>query len=270
MSILDEIIQQKRIEIVRLKDNTLDIEELSRFANAPRSFVKTFLNSPTPRIIAEVKKASPSKGLIRSDFEPNKIAQLYESTGATAISVLTDEKFFQGKLSYLTEIKKMVDLPLLRKDFIIDELQIVEAKGAGADAVLLIAAVLSEERLNSLLAKSLELKLDVLLEVHSSEELKSSLKVLENCKFENLSEHILLGINNRDLNTFETDISTTVDLLRIFEDQIRSLGISVISESGIFGQKDIELLEVSGAAGFLIGEALMRDESLLGQLTQSK
>lgn len=197
-------------------------------------------------IIAEVKKASPSKGLIREQFEPVAIALEYEAHGAAAISVLTEQSFFLGSSDYLSAIKKHVSIPVLRKDFLFDIYQIYETRALGADALLLIAAILEKDKLCELLHLTRELGMDALVEVHSREELD---RVLQ-------TDARIIGINNRNLNTFQTDIATTVELIgAIPEDK------TVVSESGIASRADIVMLRRSGVDAFLIGESLMRQES---------
>lgn len=199
-------------------------------------------------LIAEVKKASPSKGLIRSDFDPRALAAAYESAGADCISVLTDRDYFQGSNEFLTAVKNTVKLPLLRKDFTIDHRQIYEARLIGADAILLIAAILTPAQLGEYhdLAKSIGM--DVLVEVHNQEELEI---VLE------LDKATLIGINNRDLKSFVTDLKTTEALIGHMPENV-----TIISESGIAGKPDVEFLQGAGAHGLLIGEYFMRHDNV--------
>ncbi|MBD2845155.1 indole-3-glycerol phosphate synthase TrpC [Paenibacillus sp. IB182496] len=195
-------------------------------------------------LIAEVKKASPSKGLIRADFDPAQLAAAYEAAGADCISVLTDRDFFQGSNNDLAYVREQVKLPLLRKDFIIDYRQVYEARVIGADAVLLIAAILTSAQLNEYYDLAKSLGMDVLVEVHDREELEA---VLE------LNKATLIGINNRDLRSFVTDLRTTEELIGLVPG-----GTTVISESGIAGPDDIAYLAQTGARGVLIGEHFMR------------
>ncbi len=197
------------------------------------------------RIIAEIKKASPSRGIIREDFDPQKIGTIYQKEGAVAISVLTENKFFQGELSHLSLVRKGVDLPLLCKDFIIDPYQIYEAALHGADGFLLIAAILSRQQIEDFLLLGRELGMEALVEVHSEEELREVL----------LTSAKIIGINNRDLRTFKTDIITTLKLIKFIP-----AGKLVVSESGIHTRAQIEGLEEAGVHAFLIGEALMREK----------
>lgn len=218
-------------------------------------------------LIAEVKKASPSKGLIREDFDPVSIAKAYEAGGADCLSVLTDRQYFQGSGEYLRLVRETVSLPLLRKDFIIDEKQIYEARLLGADAVLLIAAILTPAVLASFADTAGNLGLDVLIEVHDRNELEG---VLETGRAE--MPHVLLGVNNRNLHTFETSLGTTAELASMVPE-----GVPLISESGIAGPQDIAYLKGTGAAGVLVGEYFMRQpdvrlavDTLLGPLPGGK
>lgn len=195
------------------------------------------------RIVAEVKKASPSKGLIRADFDPVAIAKNYAAHGASAISVLTEERFFQGDLAYLEQIHASVEVPLLRKDFMLDPYQIVEAKSFGADAVLFIAAMLDGQVMGELRQQASELQMDSLVEVHSEKELEAALKAGAE----------LIGINNRDLKTFAVDLATTERLAPLVP-----VGIPVVCESGIDSIEQIRRVERLGVHAFLIGESLMR------------
>ena len=250
--VLAQIVAYKRTEVAAAREK-LPIEELkARAADTPqpRNFF-TALTRPKNelRVIAEVKKASPSAGLIREDFDPVAIAKAYEQAGAAAISCLTDEKYFQGSLDYLTQIKQAVQLPVLRKDFIIDPYQVYEARAAGADAVLLIAECLTEPVLMDLLILATELKLSILLEVH---DLESLVQVKQHLNFPKAG-YTLLGINNRNLKTMTTDLSHTIDLLGEVPDK----GL-LVSESGIRTHDDIERLAEHGIHRVLVGEHLMR------------
>ena len=207
-----------------------------------RGFAKA-LSGTTRRLIAEVKKASPSKGLMRADFDPLAIAVDYASHGASAISVLTEEKFFQGALNYLEQMHAAVSVPLLRKDFMLDSYQVVEAKSYGADAVLLIAAMIDTALMSDLRAQAGELGLDCLVEVHNERELEAAL----GCGAE------LIGINNRDLHTFEVDLATTERLVPLVP-----AGTPVVCESGIDSTEQIRRIEKLGVHIFLVGESLMR------------
>lgn len=253
MTILDEIYKYKLSEIIENK-RRVPLEVL-KGNSEKRQGVKPFgavLKSDTNIcIIAEVKKASPSLGVIREDFRPVEIARMYESGGAAAISVLTDEKFFKGSLSYVNAIKESVNLPVLRKDFIIDLYQIYEARSAGADALLLIAALLSREEIQHFLGLAKELGMDCLVEVHTEAELH---KVLQT------SAHII-GINNRDLKTFKTDLETTLRLRSLISDEK-----IIVSESGITSRADIINLFQNGVNAVLVGETLMRCSDISAKL----
>ena len=246
--ILDEILAHKHEEL-KLARERFAAEDLERQARAtrevPRGFRNALREAPAPRVIAEIKRRSPSRGEIRLDFDPVSCAKAYADAGAAAISVLTDERFFGGHLDYLDLVRRAVTLPLLRKDFIVDAYQIDEARVAGADAVLLIAGVLSAEALINLRARALALGMDALIEIHDEEELERALT----------SGADLIGINNRDLRSFRTDLAVTERLAP----QIPQ-GIVVVSESGIFTPEDVERLTDAGAHAVLIGESLMRED----------
>lgn len=246
--ILDEIVEQKKRIVEQDKENEslAQLKEKIAQIEGTRDF-KQALKEGGISLIAEMKKASPSKGVIKEDFKPLQIGQQYQQAGASALSVLTDQDFFQGKLSYLADVKKEVALPLLRKDFIIDSYQIYQARAYGADAVLLIAAILEQEELRNYLNLAQDLGLDVLLEVHNRKELDMALEV----------DADIIGINNRDLKVFEVDLATTLGLKRLIPDEK-----VVISESGIKDRSDINLLVEHGIDGVLVGEALMRSDDI--------
>ena len=250
--ILDQILADKRIEVAerKVKRPQSELEAAIHDLPAPRDFLPLRHSAlRTSRsalaLVAEVKKASPSKGLIRPDFDPVEIAKTYEAAGASAISVLTDEKYFQGRLEYLTAVHDAVSLPVLRKDFIIDPYQVYEARAAGADAVLLIVAALPIEQLKDLTALATELGMASLVEVHSPEELDIALAAGAK----------IIGINNRNLQTFETKLETTLELAsKVPGDRI------LVSESGIFARWDVERLMAAGVDAILVGESLMREQ----------
>ncbi|MEA2626779.1 MAG: indole-3-glycerol phosphate synthase [Candidatus Binatota bacterium] len=241
--ILDEIVESKKIEIAEHKaKRPLDaLRECPLYAEPRRGF-REALERPGRAIVAEVKKASPSRGVIRSDFDPVAIARGYEEAGARAISVLTDSPFFQGSLIALEAIHKAVALPCLRKDFVLDPYQIHEARAFGADAVLLIVAILDIGLLRALHALALEIDLDPLVEVHSEEELERAVG----------SGARLVGINNRDLRTFVTDVAVSERLAARAPE-----GVTLVAESGLKTRGDLERLERGGVRAFLIGETLM-------------
>jgi indole-3-glycerol phosphate synthase len=253
--ILTRILDWKRHEVAQARQ-ALPLQELrQRLTHLPptRGFREALQGRERQgtRIIAEIKKASPSAGLIRADFDPVAIATTYAQHGAAAISILTDEKFFQGELAYLTAVRQTVPVPLLRKDFVVDPYQLYEARVAGADAVLLIAAALDVPALIDLAALSLELGLEPLVEVHTAAELEKALEC--SCR--------VIGINNRNLHTFHTDVATTVSLLPHIP-----AGYVVVSESGLQDRATITQLEAHGVAAFLIGESLMREADIGAKL----
>jgi indole-3-glycerol phosphate synthase len=250
--ILDRIVEAKRKEVASLKGRMpiSRMQEAMRDLPAPRDFRSAISRSPCS-IIAEVKRRSPSKGRIREDFDPMKIASLYQENGAAAVSVLTDEEFFEGNGTYLSGIREVVDLPLLRKDFVIDPHQIYETRILGGDALLLIAGLLEGKQLREYIRLSESLGLSPLVEVHTREELDKTLA----------SGAEIIGINNRNLKTFSVDLGTTLDLApSIPGDRV------VVSESGINTREDIERLMKAGIRSFLVGEALMRAEDIGGKL----
>jgi len=249
MTILDEIIAKKRNEIIAAKQQ-MPLEALQeQLSDAPpiRSFFDAIAADGPIKLIAEVKKASPSRGVIRADFHPVEIAMAYAKHGATCISVLTDESFFQGSLHHLREIRQAVDAPLLRKDFILDTYQLVEARIAGADAVLLIAECLDDCNLRKLHNETIELGMTPLVECYEPDNVT---RVLE-------AGATLIGINNRDLRTFKTDLQHTVRLRRqVPEDHL------VVGESGIHGPSDVRLLADAAVDAVLVGEHLMANRDI--------
>lgn len=245
MSILDSIVVSKRAEVAaaRIECPIEHLEELAARAPSPRDF-RSALARPGPiRLIAEIKKASPSAHVIRADFEPVLIAQIYEEHGAACLSVLTDAPFFQGCLAHLTQVRAMVAIPVLRKDFLIDEYQVVEARRAGADAILLIAEILDDVMLGRLCERASCLGMAALVEFHDAANLDRVLA----------SGADLIGINNRDLNDFGTSLEHTLRL----RDRIPSK-VVLVSESGIRTRRDVERLEAAGISAILVGESLMR------------
>ena len=250
--ILEEIIWEKdrEIDVARQK---VPLETLrSQIQDLPptRDFIAALRSVTTPpAVIAEVKKASPSKGVIREDFDPVAIARAYASGGASCLSVLTDRTFFQGGFEVLVDVRQAVDLPLLCKEFILSPYQLYQARAAGADAVLLIAAILSDQDLDYLRKAAKALTLDVLVEVHDEQEMERVL---------NLGGFPLIGINNRDLASFETDLATTERLMQRFGQQLRQSDSVLVSESGLFTRHDLDRVQSAGASAVLVGEALMR------------
>lgn len=246
--ILQKIIARKAEEIAE-RSARLSLDELRRQAQnlpPPRPFagdLERTIARGRPAVIAEIKRASPSKGLLRDPFRPAEIAQSYAAAGATCLSVLTDRDFFQGSEEYLREARVACELPVLRKDFIIDPYQVYEARLIGADCILLIVAALDDATLLELAELAMDLDLDVLVEVHDAAELKRALSI----------GAALIGVNNRNLRTFETRLETTLDLLP----QIPT-GCTVVTESGIHSPADVALMRGRGVHAFLVGEAFMR------------
>jgi len=248
-SVLDRILAHKRTEIAaRSAAHPIDaIRMRATSAPAPLGFVAALrarIDAGDPAVIAEVKKASPSRGVIRADFDPIAIARSYATGGAACLSVLTDEKFFQGHDDYLVGARSAANLPTLRKDFVIDPYQVDEARALGADCILLIVAALPGPELAALYRHANELGLDVLIEVHDAHEMERAVALAPR----------LIGINNRDLRTFETKLTTTFDLLpSVPNDAI------VVTESGIHDKHQVEAMRARGVHAFLVGEAFMRE-----------
>jgi len=246
--ILNRILARKSEEIAanRLAVPIDRIRQQLATASTPRGFIKSLQEkqaSGLAAVIAEIKKASPSKGVIREDFDPAQIARSYAKGGAACVSVLTDRDFFQGHDDYLLAARDACSLPVLRKEFIIDSYQVFEARVLGADCILLIVAALDDDALTKLYALSGELGMDTLVEVHDQSELERAMRL----------DLDMIGINNRNLHTFETQLSTTLDLL----DQIPG-GCLVVTESGIHSSEDVKLMRDHGVNSFLVGEAFMR------------
>ncbi len=246
------VILDKKVEEVSRRKQSMPIESLQEIADGvenPRGFYKSLqakVLAKKPAIIAEIKKASPSKGVIREDFKPLLIAQDYAMNGATCLSVLTDKSFFQGSEAYLQMVRERCPLPVLRKDFMIDEYQIYEARALGADCILLIVAALDDALMQKLADTATKLGMDVLVEVHDADELQRALRL----------DTPLIGINNRNLRTFETSLQTTLTLMAdIPADHI------IITESGIHSRDDVQLMLDNDVYSFLVGEAFMRAES---------
>jgi indole-3-glycerol phosphate synthase len=264
VTILDTIVEEKQREVARLPQRSLSVSDLQAALAARggrRDFagaLRTPKNGPVA-LIAEVKKASPSAGVIRPDFDPMRIAREYEAAGASCLSVLTDQKFFQGSLDYLKQIRAAVELPLLRKDFIIDERQILEAIEWGADAVLLIVAILSDAQLQHFHALAMGAGLAALIEVHDEAELDRALSAGAE----------LIGVNNRNLKTFKVDLATTERLAACLRSPSRITHHAsplppplMVAESGIHTRADVERLAKCGAKAILVGESLMRHNDI--------
>jgi indole-3-glycerol phosphate synthase len=261
-NILEEIVWYKDQEITILREQLPLIKLKQQVENAapPKNFIQALKSSPAkPAIIAEVKKASPSKGIIREDFDPMKIATAYQQGGASCISVLTDKKFFQGSFENLAKVRSTVDLPLLCKEFIIYPYQIYLARAYGADAVLLIAAILPDQDLKYFSKIIQSLGMTALIEVHTLEELDRVL-ALESVQ--------LIGINNRNLEDFSVNLETTRQLLKERQNQIQSRDILVVSESGLFSRKDLDFVQEAGASAVLMGESLMKQPDPVTALNQ--
>ena len=247
MNILDEIVAKTKSKLEEKKQG-LSLEELISkidFKNLKETNFKKSLQNKAEAIIAEIKKASPSAGIISDNFDPVLKSKEYESFGASALSILTEEDYFLGNIEYLKDVKAITSLPILRKDFIVDEYQIYESKLIGADCILLIASILNDEELKNFSEIAERLKLDYIIEVHDEEELQR-VKHFSNA---------IIGVNNRNLKTFDVDINNSVELKKIFE------GENIfIAESGIKSKKDIEYLQQHNLNVFLIGESLMKGD----------
>jgi indole-3-glycerol phosphate synthase len=244
-SVLDRILEHKRDEIARLRGRCSEAE-LARAAHAaspPRGFAAALRRGETPRVIAEFKRASPSKGAIHPDADPTVVARAYAAAGAAALSVLTDAEFFNGSIEDLVAARAVCELPVLRKDFTLEPIQLLEGRAAGADAALLIVRALDDAALRELLAAAREIGLDALVEVHDRPELERALAAGAE----------LLGVNNRDLHTFATDVAVTLELLP------HAGGRTLISESGLSSPAVLRDLAERGVDAFLVGEALMRE-----------
>jgi indole-3-glycerol phosphate synthase len=256
MTVLEDIVRKKkeRLSAAKYRTPLAELKPLIRDIDRPRDFRGAITRKDgSLKIIAEIKKASPSKGLIRADFDHKKIASVYENKSVDALSVITEEDFFQGRLTFLSEVKKIVSKPLLRKDFIIDDYQLYEARAHGADAVLLIAAILEMSQAEEYLHLSRELGLSVLFEVHDFKELQAALK----------ANAPIIGINNRNLKTMEIDLNTSLALKKeIPPDRI------VVSESGIRTRDDVLRVESAGIDAILVGTCLMEAADIGGKIDQ--
>lgn len=238
--VLEVTARSQSVPLSKLREQCAEVDPTRGFVNS----LSLSIDNNIPGVICEIKKASPSKGVIREDFDPELIAANYAEHDATCLSILTDEKYFQGHDTYIDQAKSVCSIPVIRKDFIIDPYQVFESRVIGADAILLIVAALGDATLIELSELAHDLELDVLIEVHNKDELHRALRVPGK----------LIGINNRDLHTFDTSLNTTIDLLdQIPEDKI------VITESGIHTRDDVELMRSHGVNGFLVGEAFMRE-----------
>ncbi|MFM8976230.1 MAG: indole-3-glycerol phosphate synthase TrpC [Vulcanococcus sp.] len=259
-NILEKIVWEKDREVTVARER-VSLEQLKKQVSelpATRDFLAALKAAcRKPAVIAEVKKASPSKGVIREDFDPEAIAKGYAAGGASCLSVLTDKQFFQGGFEVLVQVRQAVELPLLCKDFILTPYQLYQARAAGADAALLIAAILSDADMAYLLKVAKALGLTVLVEVHDAQELERVLA---------LDGVQLIGINNRDLATFHTDLATTEQLMERYGEQIRAKGCLLVSESGLFTRDDLDRVQSAGADAVLVGESLMRQADVTAAL----
>jgi indole-3-glycerol phosphate synthase len=253
--VLAEICETKRGEIAAAKNRVAEDDLKARLTDVdpPRDFLAALRAKSGIGLIAEVKKASPSAGLIREDFDPVEIAKIYESAGAACISCLTDEPYFKGKLEYLTAIRSNVSIPVMRKDFILDRYQVTEARAAGADCILLIAECLNDCTMRDLYFYASELGMECLVEVYDPENLDRVLKL----------EAPLVGINNRNLKTFVTDLKHSTDLAERVPDSVY-----LVSESGIRQRSDVEHLLQFGVRGILVGETLMRQDDISAKVRE--
>jgi indole-3-glycerol phosphate synthase len=250
---LGQIVAEKRREAERLRAQAAKIKEFCADRQDYRDFAAALRQARGVALIAEVKKASPSAGVICANFAPVPIAKEYRAAGAAALSVLTDEKFFQGRIEYLQQIRAVVKLPVLRKDFILDELQVYESVARGADAILLIAAILEEAQVRDYLALARQLRVAAVVEVHDEAELDRAVQ----------AEAEIIGINNRDLRTFAVDLATTERLApRVPADKL------VVAESGIGTRADVERVRRAGAKAILVGESLMRSGDVAGKVRE--
>jgi len=248
--VLDKIMAHKAQEVAHAKRqiSLADVKAMAGDVPESRGFVdalKSSLSNDRSAVIAEVKKASPSKGIIRADFKPAQIAESYQKYGASCLSVLTDEEFFKGSAAYFAAAREACTLPMLRKDFMLDDYQVYEAKAMQADCILLIVAALEDRLMQDLAGRAQELDMDVLVEVHNQAELERGLKL----------EMSMIGINNRNLRDFSTSLNTTIDLLDSIPDDV-----VVVTESGIHTEDDIALMREHQVNSFLVGEAFMRAE----------
>ena len=245
--VLTRILARKKEEVREQKDKVslIDLKKMAEDSDSPRGFYQALMakiEAGKPAVIAEIKKASPSRGVLRIDFDPSLIATSYANAGAACLSILTDQDFFQGDNQHIIQAKDACQLPVLRKDFMIDPYQVYESKVIGADCILLIVSALSDSQLQEMTEIAKELDIDILVEVHNREELERGLVL----------RTPLIGINNRDLHTFDTDLNTTINLLAdVFPDR------TVITESGIHSKEHVSLMRKHGVNAFLVGEALI-------------
>jgi indole-3-glycerol phosphate synthase len=257
VNILGTIVAEKKLEVAKLRPQAGQLKQVASVHRDFRDFAGALCRDDGVALIAEVKKASPSAGLIVKDFDPIRIARDYENAGATALSVLTDEKFFQGRLEYLQLIRDAVKLPLLRKDFIIDELQIYEAAAHGADAILLIVAILDDAQLKGFRELASQIRLATLMEVHDEAELDRAL----------VSGAEIIGVNNRDLRDFSVSLATTEKLAAKMKRGMCGKH-TLVAESGIHSRADVERVAEAGANAILVGESLMRSGDIAAKVKE--
>ncbi len=257
MSVLSEILATKKTEVAHKKalQGVQVLQEKLIDAPPVRSFRSALTSGAKPALIAEVKHASPSKGIIRHEFDPVAIARAYQRGGAQCLSVLTDERYFRGSLQYLCDVRNAVDIPILRKDFMIDPWQILESRASGADAILLIVAALTPDCLHEMLATAAEYGMCALVEVHDEHEMREALE----------AGATTIGINNRDLHTFNTSLKVTIDLVPAMRN---TPGTIVVSESGISSPADVAKLRQAGVDAILVGEAFMREADVENAVRQ--
>jgi indole-3-glycerol phosphate synthase len=264
-TILEQIVETKRQEVAERQKHTPveKLKERAAFQGRPRNFFHAVTHRRSGRlmnVIAEVKKASPSAGVIKADFDPVQIAKAYQAAEVDALSVLTDEKYFQGHLTYIEQVRAVVPIPVLRKDFIIDPYQVYESRAAGADAILLIAECLATNELIDLQILATELNMTCLIEVHDMDNL---MRVRDQVIGFPLKSYSLLGINNRDLRTFKTDLGNTLRMAELVED--RSV---LVTESGIHTRADVEKVAAAGVSAALVGESLMRSQDIAAKVRE--
>ncbi|GJM25255.1 MAG: indole-3-glycerol-phosphate synthase [Phycisphaerae bacterium] len=262
-NILQQIIADKRVEVEQHKTATplAEVIAAARATEPPRDF-KGALTKPAPagiHLIAEIKRKSPSAGIIREAFEPARIAEVYQSAGASAISILTDEKYFDGKLEYIAQVRKASNLPLLRKDFTIDAYQIAQARAAGADAILLIAEVLSPKEIAEFANIAADFGLSALIEAHNEKELQGVLDAFAT----GTPTNVIIGINNRDLTIQKTDVATTARLSKMLD-----ASMTIVSESGIHARDDVVQVQQVGAKAILVGESILKVDDMAGKIKE--
>ncbi|HNO78225.1 MAG TPA: indole-3-glycerol phosphate synthase TrpC [Phycisphaerae bacterium] len=262
-NILHQIVADKRVEVDRQKSELplADVIAAANTADAPRDF-KGALELPAPagiHLIAEIKRKSPSAGVIRESFEPARIAEVYQQAGASTISILTDEKYFDGRLEYIAQVRSATTLPLLRKDFIVDTYQIPQARAAGADAILLIAEVLKPRAIAEFAAMAADFGLSTLIEAHNEAELQGVIDVFD----ASIPANVIIGINNRDLTIQKTDVTTTARLAKMLD---RST--TIVSESGIHTRDDVVSVQQAGAKAILVGESILKADDMNAKIKE--